>query len=130
VNTTGSAEFGSCNSSRVPGGTQTAHTGAGSGNGNTYCVNIPQLAAVLRDASVGLDPKQMTVTLTPSQGSATTDTLDKLLNGGTYSTTIWSLSSPQGTNGIGQHLIPEVRQKIPDGHHSMSEREWGQVMRN
>ena len=28
-----------------------------------------------------------------------------------------------------RHLIPEVRQKIPDGHHSMSEREWGQVMR-
>ena len=26
-------------------------------------------------------------------------------------------------------LVPEVRQKIPDGHHSMSEREWGQVMR-
>jgi hypothetical protein len=26
-------------------------------------------------------------------------------------------------------LVPEVRQRIPDGHHSMSEREWGQVMR-
>jgi len=26
-------------------------------------------------------------------------------------------------------LVPELRQKIPDGHHSMSEREWGQVMR-
>ena len=71
-------------------------------SGNTYCVNIPQLAGVLRDASVGLDPKLMTVTLTPSQGSATTDTLDNLLNSSTYSTTIWPPSSPQGTNGVGQ----------------------------
>jgi hypothetical protein len=28
-----------------------------------------------------------------------------------------------------RHVVPEVRQKLPAGHHSMSEREWGQVMR-
>ena len=71
-------------------------------NGNTYCVTIPNVAAAVQNAAVGLDPKQMTVTLTPSQGSATTDTLDNLLNSSTYATTAWPPSSPTGTNAIGQ----------------------------
>ena len=35
---------------------------------------------------------------------------------------------PQYPDQLRQHVV-EVRPKIPDGHHSMSEREWGQVMR-
>ena len=71
-------------------------------NGNTYCVTIPNVAAVIHNAAVGLDPAQMTVTLTPSQGSATTDTLYNLLNGSSYTTKNWPPNSPVGTNAIGQ----------------------------
>jgi hypothetical protein len=70
--------------------------------GNTYCATIPQIAAVVRNASPGLDPGQMTVTLTAAQGSATTDTLDNLLNSSTYTSKPWPPSSPTGTNAIGQ----------------------------
>jgi Flp pilus assembly protein TadG len=71
-------------------------------NGNSYCVTIPNIAAVVRNASPGLDPKQMTVTLTASQGSATTDTLDNLINSSTYASKPWPPSSPTGTNAVGQ----------------------------
>src|SRR5215467_11919633 len=71
-------------------------------NGNTYCVTVSNVAAVINSAARGLDPNQMTVTLTPSQGSATTDTLANLISGSTYSTTTWPPSSPTGTNAVGQ----------------------------
>lgn len=71
-------------------------------NGNTYCVTVPNIAAVIQSAAVGLDSTQMRVTLTPSQGSATTDTLYNLLNSSTYATTTWPPSSPVGTNATGQ----------------------------
>ena len=70
-------------------------------SGNTYCVTVSNIAAVINTAGRGLDPNQMTVTLTPSQGSATTDTLANLINGSTYSTTTWPPSSPTGTNAVG-----------------------------
>jgi hypothetical protein len=44
------------------------------------------------------------VTLTPSQGSATTDTLANLMNSSMYSTTAWPPSSPTGTNAVGQPI--------------------------
>src|SRR5215471_2249418 len=66
--------------------------------GNAYCVTIPNVAAVIKNAAPGLDATQMTVTLTPSQGAATTDTLHNLLNSSTYATKPWPPSSPTGTN--------------------------------
>jgi Flp pilus assembly protein TadG len=77
-------------------------------NGNTYCVTVPNIAAVIQNSAGGLDPSQMTVTLTPSQGTATTDTLANLLNSSTYSTTTWPPSSPAGTNAIGQPVTISV----------------------
>jgi TadE-like protein len=71
-------------------------------NGNNYCVTISNVATVINNAAPGLNPNQMTVTLTPSQGSATTDTLANLMNSSTYSTTIWPPSSPAGANAVGQ----------------------------
>jgi len=77
-------------------------------NGNTYCVTVSNVAAVINSAARGLDPNQMTVTLTPSQGSATTDTLANLISGSTYSTTTWPPSSPTGTNAVGQQVTISV----------------------
>ena len=77
-------------------------------NGNTYCVTVSNIAAVINDSAPGLDPTQMTVTLTPSQGSATSDTLDNLLKSSTYSTTTWPPSSPTGTNAVGQPVTISV----------------------
>jgi len=77
-------------------------------NGNTYCVTISNVAAVINSSARGLDPNQMTVTLTPSQGSATTDTLANLISGSTYSTTTWPPSSPNGTNAVGQPVTISV----------------------
>jgi hypothetical protein len=68
-------------------------------NGNTYCVMVPNVAAVINTAAKGLDPNQMTVTLTPATGSATTDTLANLMSSGTYSATAWPASS---ANSVGQ----------------------------
>jgi hypothetical protein len=70
-------------------------------NGNTYCVTVSNIATVINSAAPGLDPNQMTVTLTPSQGSATTDTLANLMTGSTYSSTNWPPAS-SGANAIGQ----------------------------
>jgi Flp pilus assembly protein TadG len=70
--------------------------------GNTYCVNIPNVAGAIQSAAPGLDATQMTVTLTPSQGTATTDTLANLLNSSTYSARQWPPSSPTGTNAVGR----------------------------
>ena len=77
-------------------------------NGNTYCVTVSNVAAVINSAARGLDPNQMTVTLTPSQGSATTDTLANLISGSTYSTTTWPPSSPTCTNAVGQQVTISV----------------------
>src|SRR5260370_16503011 len=73
-------------------------------NGNTYCITVSGVAAVINNAARGLDPSRMTVTLTPSQGSAITDTLDNLMNTSTYSTTTWPPSSPPGANAVGQPI--------------------------
>ena len=67
-------------------------------NGNAYCVTVSGVASVVGSAARGLDPGQMTVTLTPSQGSAITDTLDNLMNSSTYSTTTWP---PATANAVG-----------------------------
>lgn len=74
-------------------------------NGNTYCVTVSNIGAVINDAARGLDPNQMTVTLTPSQGSPTTDTLANLMTGSTYSTTSWP---PSGSNAVGQTVTISV----------------------
>jgi Flp pilus assembly protein TadG len=68
-------------------------------NGNTYCVTVSNIATVMNNAARGLDPGQMNVTLTPSQGSATTDTLANLMNNSAYSTITWP---PTGANAVGQ----------------------------
>jgi len=70
-------------------------------NGNSYCVTVSDVASVIHDAARGLDPDQMTVTLTPSLGSSTTDTLSSLMSS-TYSSTSWPPASPLGANAIGQ----------------------------
>lgn len=74
-------------------------------NGNTYCVTVSNVAAVINSAARGLDPNQMTVTLTPSQGSATTDTLANLMNSSTYSAMTWP---PTGANTVGQPVTISV----------------------
>jgi hypothetical protein len=66
-------------------------------NGNSYCVQVSDVATVIGNAARGLDPNQMTVTLT-SQGSATTDTLANLMSS-TYSSTKWP---PAGANAVGE----------------------------
>ena len=71
-------------------------------NGNTYCVTVSSVASVINNSARGLDPAQMTVTLTPSQGSAITDTLDNLMNSSTYTSATWPPSSPAGANAVGQ----------------------------
>ena len=84
------------------------HGASCSRNGNTYCVTVSGVAAVINNAARGLNPSQMTVTLTPSQGSAITDTLDNLMNTSTYSTTTWPPSSPTGANAVGQPITISV----------------------
>jgi Flp pilus assembly protein TadG len=74
-------------------------------NGNSYCVTVADIATVINNAARGLDPSRMTVTLAPSSGSSTTDTLANLMNGSTYSTTTWP---PSGSNGVGQPLTISV----------------------
>jgi hypothetical protein len=71
-------------------------------NGNTYCVTVSDVANVIKSAAPGLDPTQMTVTLTPSLGSATTDTLANLMSGGAYTSATWPPPSPAGANAVGQ----------------------------
>jgi hypothetical protein len=70
-------------------------------NGNSYCVTVSDVAGVIHAAAQGLDPNQMTVTLTPSLGSSTTDTLSNLMSS-TYSSTAWPPTSPLGANAVGQ----------------------------
>jgi Flp pilus assembly protein TadG len=74
-------------------------------NGNTYCVTVSGVASVISGAAQGLNPSQMTVTLTPSQGSAITDTLDNLMNASTYSTTTWP---PASANAVGEPVTISV----------------------
>jgi hypothetical protein len=47
----------------------------------------------------------MTVTLTPSQGSAITDTLDNLVSSSSYSATTWP---PSTANAVGQPVTISV----------------------
>jgi hypothetical protein len=67
-------------------------------NSNTYCITVSTIATVINNAAPGLDPNQMTVTLTPSQGSAINDTLANLMSSSTYSATTWP---PSGANAVG-----------------------------
>jgi Flp pilus assembly protein TadG len=81
-------------------------------NGNSYCVTVSNIATMINSAALGLNPSQMTVTLTPAQGSVTTDTLANLLNGGTYSTTTWP---PAGANAVGQPVTVSVAYPFNSG---------------
>jgi hypothetical protein len=83
--------------------------------GNTYCVTVSNVASVINNAAVGLDPNQMAVTLTPSQGSATTDTLANLMTSGTYSSTAWPPSSPAGANAVGQPVTISISYPFNSG---------------
>jgi Flp pilus assembly protein TadG len=74
-------------------------------NGNTYCASVSNVAAVINTAARGLDPNQMTVTLTPSSGSVTTDTLANLMSGSTYATTNWP---PTSAKGLGKPVTISV----------------------
>src|SRR4051812_37453986 len=77
-------------------------------NGNTYCVTISNIASQINKSAVGLDPNQMSVTLTPSHGTAITDTLANLINNGTYASTTWPPTSPAGANAVGQPVTISV----------------------
>lgn len=67
---------------------------------NNCGVTIANIASVMKTAGVGLLPSQLTVTMTPAAGSATTDTLDNLLT----NNTAWPPASPTGTNAVGQPI--------------------------
>src|SRR5258708_31391430 len=76
---------------------------------------VPDVATAINNSATGLNPEQMTVTLTPSQGSAITDTLDNLMNSSTYASTVWPPSSPTGTNAIGQPVTISVQYPFNSG---------------
>jgi len=84
-------------------------------NGNAYCIMVPDVATAINRSATGLNPGQMTVTLTPSQGSAITDTLANLMNSSTYATTVWPPSSPTGTNAVGQPVTISVQYPFNSG---------------
>jgi Flp pilus assembly protein TadG len=65
---------------------------------NACTVTIANIATIIQQRGVGLAPSSLTVTLTPSAGSATTDTLQNLLS----NSTVWPPASPTGTNAVGQ----------------------------
>jgi hypothetical protein len=77
-------------------------------NGNTYCITVSDIATQIKKAAVGLDPSQMSVTLTPSHGTATTDTLANLMSNSTYASTTWPPASPTGANAVGQPVTISV----------------------
>ncbi|HJT89801.1 MAG TPA: TadE family protein [Bryobacteraceae bacterium] len=56
---------------------------------NTCQVTIGQITSVIKSAGPGLDPDQTTVTFTPANGSATSDTITNLLS----NTTTWPPST-------------------------------------
>ena len=59
-------------------------------NGATCQVTVSQVARAILSAGPGLDPGNVTVTLTPAIGAATTDTITNLINPtSTYATTNW-----------------------------------------
>jgi hypothetical protein len=76
---------------------------------------VSDVATKIRDSAAGLDPGNLTVTLTPSQGSAITDTLANLISGSTYATTSWPPSSPSGANAIGQPVTISVQYPFNSG---------------
>lgn len=67
---------------------------------NACTITIGNIATVIQQQGVGLVPAQMTVTLTPAAGSATTDTLNNLLSNATQ----WPPAVPTGTNSVGQPI--------------------------
>jgi Flp pilus assembly protein TadG len=83
-------------------------------NGNSYCVTVSNVATVIGNAAVGLDPSKMTVTLTPSQGSAITDTLKNLMTSSTYTSTNWPPSA-SGANAVGQPVTIYVQYPFNSG---------------
>lgn len=71
--------------------------GQGCASPNSCQVTIGQIATVIRNAGVGIDPVATQVTFTPAIGSATTDTLSNLL----ANTTTWP---DTGANAPGQNV--------------------------
>jgi len=67
---------------------------------NACTITIGNIATVIQQHGPGLIPADMTVTLTPAAGAATTDTLQNLLG----SATQWPPASPAGTNSMGQPI--------------------------
>ena len=67
---------------------------------NTCTITIGDIATVIQTHATGLVAANLTVTLTPAAGSATTDTLQNLLS----SATVWPPATPAGTNGVGQPI--------------------------
>lgn len=67
---------------------------------NACTITIANIATMIQQAGPGLIPSQMTVTLTPSAGSATTDTLQNLLSNSSQ----WPPATPSGTNAVGQRI--------------------------
>ena len=74
---------------------------------NTCGVTIGRIATVLKNAGPALIPGQLTVTFTPSAGSATTGTLATLVT----NNTAWPPASPSGANAIGQPV--KISAKYP-----------------
>lgn len=62
---------------------------------NSCSVTIGQITTMIKSAGPGLDPTTTTVTLTPANGSATSDTMSNLLT----NTTTWP---PSSANAVGQ----------------------------
>jgi hypothetical protein len=67
---------------------------------NSCSITIGNIATVIQNQGTGLVPANLTVTLTPAMGSATTDTLQNLLSNATQ----WPPASPTGTNAVGQPI--------------------------
>jgi Flp pilus assembly protein TadG len=67
---------------------------------NACTITIGNIATVIQQTGAGLIPADMTVTLTPAAGAATSDTLQNLLSSATH----WPPASPAGTNAVGQPI--------------------------
>jgi hypothetical protein len=76
--------------------------GIGCASPNTCQVTVGTLVGVLKGAGPGFDPNTVTVTFTPSSGSAVSGTLSSLQS----STTVWP---PSGANAEGQTIKISVK---------------------
>jgi len=71
--------------------------GVGCASPNTCQVTIGTITGVIKAAGVGLDPNAVTLTFTPANGSASSDTMTNQAS----STTTWP---PAGSNAPGQSV--------------------------